>query len=335
MKIINEILDFSKVEAGHMEIDLVTFDPVLLINELIELHRPGANAKQLQIKAEIGATGRMLAIADANRIRQVLSNLINNAIKFTPAGSVTVSFEAVPDPVDPLLVQLDYRVADSGIGISAQAQQRLFEPFVQADNTIGRKYGGTGLGLAICKRLVELMHGEITCHSEIGSGTRFVFRIPARIAAQPAVVAPAIASEAPVQTELPPQQTVVQALQVLVVEDTEMNRQLVRILLGKRGYVVEEAVNGALAVEMRERKRYDLILMDCMMPVMDGYEATRVLRAREALSGDPRTPIIALTASAIDGDRERCLKAGMDDYLAKPFSAAQLIAVIEKWSTAR
>jgi signal transduction histidine kinase/ActR/RegA family two-component response regulator len=335
MKIINEILDFSKVEAGHMEIDLVTFDPVLLINEVIELHRAGASAKQLQIKAEIGATGGLLAIADANRIRQVLSNLINNAIKFTPAGSVSVRFEAVPDAVDPLLVQLDYHVADSGIGISAQAQQRLFEPFVQADNTIGRKYGGTGLGLAICKRLVELMHGEITCHSEIGSGTRFAFRIPARLAAPPAVAAPVIASDVTAATPLPPQQTSVQALQVLVVEDTEMNRQLVRILLGKRGCVVEEAVNGALAVEMRARKRYDLILMDCMMPVMDGYEATRVLRAREALSGDPRTPIVALTASAIDGDRERCLKAGMDDYLAKPFSAAQLIAMIEKWSTAR
>jgi len=335
MKIINEILDFSKVEAGHMEIDLVTFDPVLLINEVIELHRAGASAKQLQIKAEIGATGGLLAIADANRIRQVLSNLINNAIKFTPAGSVSVRFEAVPDAVDPLLVQLDYHVADSGIGISAQAQQRLFEPFVQADNTIGRKYGGTGLGLAICKRLVELMHGEITCLSEIGSGTRFAFRIPARLAAPPAVAAPVIASDVTAATPLPPQQTSVQALQVLVVEDTEMNRQLVRILLGKRGCVVEEAVNGALAVEMRARKRYDLILMDCMMPVMDGYEATRVLRAREALSCDPRTPIVALTASAIDGDRERCLKAGMDDYLAKPFSAAQLIAMIEKWSTAR
>ncbi len=335
MRIINEILDFSKVEAGHMEIDQVTFDPVLLINEVINLHRAGASAKQLQIKAEIGATGQLLAFADASRIRQVLSNLINNAIKFTPSGSVTVSFQAVPDPVDPMLMRLDFSIADSGIGISAQTQQRLFEPFVQADNTIGRKYGGTGLGLAICKRLVELMHGEIQCHSEIGSGTHFSFHVPARVAEQPVVVAPVIADVIAPPALAPPQDTAVQALRVLVVEDTEMNRQLVRILLGKRGCIVEEAVNGEHAVEVMALKKYDLVLMDCMMPVMDGYEATRIVRAREAKSGAPRMPIIALTASAIKGDRERCLEAGMDDYLAKPFSAAQLIAVIEKWSTAR
>jgi signal transduction histidine kinase/ActR/RegA family two-component response regulator len=333
MRIINEILDFSKVEAGHMEIDLTAFNPVLLINEVIDLHRADANAKQLQIKTEIGTADLLLAIADASRIRQVLSNLINNAIKFTPAGSVTVSFQALPDPVDPMLIRLDYSIADSGIGISAMAQQRLFEPFVQADNTIGRKYGGTGLGLAICKRLVELMHGEITCRSEIGSGTRFSFHVPARVAGQPAVVAPAIVDVIIAPVPASPQGTSVQALQVLVVEDTEMNRQLVRILLGKRGCIVEEAVNGERAVEMLARKQYDLILMDCMMPVMDGYEATRILRAREAGSGARRTPVIALTASAIDGDRERCLNAGMDDYLAKPFSAAQLSAIIEKWST--
>ncbi len=335
MRIINEILDFSKVEAGQMEIDLTTFDPVLLINEVIDLHRAGANAKQLQIKTEIGTTGRLLAVADASRIRQVLSNLINNAIKFTPAGSVTVGFQARPDPIDPMLMRLDFSIADCGIGITALAQQRLFEPFVQADNTIGRKYGGTGLGLAICKRLVELMHGEITCHSEIGSGTRFSFHVPARVAAQPAVIVPAIAAVVSAPVQVVQQETAAQALTVLVVEDTEMNRQLVRILLGKRGCIVEEAVNGERAVEMLARKQYDLILMDCMMPVMDGYEATRLQREREARSGVRRTPIIALTASAINGDRERCLNAGMDDYLAKPFSAAQLTAIIEKWSTPR
>ena len=344
MRIINEILDFSKVEAGHMQIDLITFDPVRMINEVIDLHRAGASAKHVQIRTEIDVTGELLAVADASRIRQVLSNLINNAIKFTPAGSVTVSFEAVPDPIDPMLIRLDYRVADSGIGISAQAQQRLFEPFIQADNSIGRQYGGTGLGLAICKRLIELMHGDIQCHSEIGAGTRFSFHVPARVAEQPAVVStavatavapvapPMIADAIKVPTLVPPQESSARALQVLVVEDTEMNRQLVRILLGKRGYLVEEVVNGERAVEAMALKQYDLILMDCMMPVMDGYEATRILRAREAETGAPRTPIIALTASAIDGDRERCLRAGMDDYLAKPFSAAQLIAIIEKWS---
>jgi signal transduction histidine kinase/ActR/RegA family two-component response regulator len=327
MRIIDEILDFSKIESGHMEIDRITFDPVLLMNEVINLHRSGATAKQLQIRTEIVRTGPLLVSADANRVRQVLGNLINNAIKFTPAGSIVVCFEAVQDENNRALVQLHYSVSDSGIGISTLTQQRLFEPFIQADNTISRKYGGTGLGLAICRRLVELMHGKIDCHSEVGTGTRFSFSIPANIVEQP--VATAALS---VATPVPSQQKITQALHVLVVEDTEMNRQLVRILLGKRGYIVEEAVNGQLAVEAVALKQYDLILMDCMMPVMDGYEATRRVRTREAQAGAPRTPIIALTASAIEGDRERCLEAGMDDYLAKPFSASQLTAIVEKWS---
>ena len=341
MRIINEILDFSKVEAGHMEIDVTTFDPAALVGEVINLHRAGATTKQLQIRADIAPASARLVSADASRIRQVLGNLVNNAIKFTPAGSITVSFKAVSEPADAALVQLEYSVTDSGIGISAEAQQRLFEPFVQADNTISRKYGGTGLGLAICKRLVELMRGDIRCHSDIGTGTRFSFCIPASLVAQPIEIAPVPVPAAPVAepalaatetaTTTAPTQATAQALRVLVVEDTEMNRQLVRILLGKRGCVVEEAVNGQLALEAMALKQYDLVLMDCMMPVMDGYEATRRLREREAESGMPRMPVIALTASAIEGDRERCLEAGMDDYLAKPFSAGQLTAMIEKW----
>ncbi|MEB0133736.1 ATP-binding protein [Actimicrobium sp. CCC2.4] len=331
MRIINEILDFSKVESGHMEIDLTTFDPTRLIGEVIGLHRNGATAKQLQIRTEIAPAAALLVSADASRIRQVLGNLINNAIKFTPAGAITVRFVGLPDPADATLVQLEYSVTDSGIGISAEAQQRLFEPFVQADNTISRKYGGTGLGLAICKRLVELMRGDIRCESDIGAGTRFSFRIPARVIEQPVIIT---SPPVPVTAAVPSQENSVQALRVLVVEDTEMNRQLVRILLGKRGCIVEEAVNGQLALEALAMKQYDLVLMDCMMPVMDGYEATRRLREREAANGAARMPVIALTASAIEGDRERCLDAGMDDYLAKPFSAAQLTTIIEKWRKA-
>ena len=331
MRIINEILDFSKVESGHMQIETTSFDPVQLIHDVVDLHRAHAERKHLLIDIQIGANPPPWVRGDPMRVRQVLGNLFSNAIKFTQSGTITVSFTAQTDASEPNTVHLRYSVIDSGIGISQTQQQHLFEPFSQADNTISRKYGGTGLGLAICKRLIELMQGRIDYTSNIGAGSRFMFQIPCNLADQETrsftPKAPPKLPEAPLQVAI--SQT--DPIRVLVAEDTEVNRLLVRILLNKRGCVVDETENGMLALEALERHRYDLVLMDCMMPVMDGYEATQRLRAREALAGGARIPVIALTASAIEGDRERCLAVGMDDYLTKPFTAAQFTLMIDRW----
>lgn len=331
MRILNEILDFSKIEAGHMEFEMISFDPVQLIYDVINLHKSTADQKNLLIDTSISLSSPKWVDGDPIRIRQVLGNLIVNAIKFTPAGKITIYFSAHADLANPDMVHLRYSVLDSGIGISEEAQGNLFEPFSQADNTMSRKYGGTGLGLAICKRLVELMYGQISCVSSLGLGSSFTFRIRSRIsdhAPTDLSLIDTVTSAALVQSPIAPAPT---APRVLVIEDTEINRQLVRILLTKRGCVVEEVENGQLALDALEQSHFDLVLMDCMMPVMDGYEATRRLREREAASGVSRMPVIGLTASAIKGDRERCLYAGMDDYLTKPCAAKEFLATVGRW----
>jgi signal transduction histidine kinase/ActR/RegA family two-component response regulator len=330
MRIIDEILDFSKIESGRMEIDDSGFDPAELVREVTGLHRHAAEKKQLAIDIALDEATPPWVASDPIRIRQVLGNLINNAVKFTPSGAITVALATRPGP-DASTVLLSFAVTDTGIGISEEAQRQLYEPFIQADSSISRQYGGTGLGLTICKRLVELMHGEITCTSEPGQGTRFAFEIPCRIAVhrvEPQAVLPAVHAASPAVTPAG------RPLRVLVAEDTEINRQLVRILLSRRGWIVEEVENGQLAVEAVEHTDYDLVLMDCMMPVMDGYEAVRRIRQRETSAGLRHVPIVGLTASAIEGDRERCIAAGMDDYLAKPFTAKALMTMVAHWGLA-
>ena len=328
MHIINGILDFSKVESGFMALQSTRFDPVRLLDEVIALHRVNAEKKHLLLEAQIGPNPPPWVNADQSRIRQVLGNLINNAVKFTPSGRITVAFGAYADAADPATLHLRYAVIDSGIGIDAAQQGKLFEPFSQADPAISGEYGGTGLGLAICKRLVELMRGRISCASNAGAGSTFTFQIPCRVA-DPALLP--MAAAPPERSA--PAAAAAGALRVLLAEDTELNRQLVRILLTKRGCIVEEVENGQLALDALERRPFDLVLMDCMMPVLDGYQASRRWREREAARGAARTPFIALTASAISGDRERCLEAGMDDYLAKPFTASQFDAMLARWVT--
>jgi CheY-like chemotaxis protein len=341
MRIINEILDFSKIESGRMDCESSDFSPSQLLRDVVELHRAPAQKKDLRIEIQIDESAEIEVEGDLAHIRQVLGNLLSNAIKFTASGHISVALQCVPDTANPAGVILRYAVADTGIGIGVEQQTRLFQPFTQADSSISRKYGGTGLGLSICKRLVELMNGRISCQSEAGKGTTFRFEVPCRRlsllagsmpspAARPSLSA---TGEAAADKDLSPAlpSTSSHAMRVLVTEDTMINRQLARMLLTKKGYQVGEAENGAEALAVLEQESYDLVLMDCMMPVMDGYEATRLLREREAAAGLPRLPIIALTASVIDGDRERCLAAGMDDYLSKPFTAAAFLAMIERW----
>lgn len=345
MRIINEVLDFSKIESGKIDIDNAHFDPRRILDEVIALHHPTMMKKQLRIETSVGNSVPDALLGDASHIRQVIGNLLNNAIKFTAAGSITINLEARPDTVDSDIIHIRYTVSDTGIGITREAQARLFEPFTQADTSISRQYGGTGLGLSISKRLVELMRGKISCDSEAGAGANFSFEIPCQrsTAGLAADTARPHAAAADSDQQAPPPTHVAAApsvqvlasrpLRVLVAEDTRINMQLARMLLQKKGYLVDEAENGQLALDALAHQQYDLVLMDCMMPVMDGYEATRRLRALEAAGNGIRTPVIALTASAIEGDRERCLAAGMDDYLTKPFTAAGFQAAIERWTT--
>jgi signal transduction histidine kinase/ActR/RegA family two-component response regulator len=334
MHIINEVLDFSKIEAGQMTLETLEFEPAALLRQVVALHQAAAAAKGLRLELALEAGPQWLR-GDPARLRQVLGNLVNNAIKFSSDGAIRIACRAWADGAAPAAGRwwLELAVEDSGIGIDVAAQGRLFEPFSQADAHVSSKYGGTGLGLAICKRLVHLMGGDIVCHSVPGQGSRFAFSVPCQLAAAPAAAATLAVVPAP-GPEAAADAIAAGAPRVLVAEDTEMNRQLARILMTRMGWQVDEAANGALALEAMAAQRYDLVLMDCMMPDMNGYDASREQRRREQAAGAPRMPIIALTASAIEGDRVRCLEAGMDDYLSKPYTGAQLQAMVGRWYAA-
>jgi signal transduction histidine kinase/CheY-like chemotaxis protein len=352
MRTINEVLDFSKIESGHMQIELTPFEPRQILQDVVALHRVTASSKQLHLDVVVGEDLPTLLSGDAAHLRQILGNLLNNAIKFTAAGSIVIKLSARPAPDRASHVQLLFSVKDSGIGIDKATQAALFQPFTQADCSISRKFGGTGLGLSICKGMVELMGGRIWCESEAGMGATFFVEVPCALA--PAGINAEARSTAPADEQATEQaaSTTGEALlrisesnslaaiapltrsaRILVAEDTKINLQLARMLLGKKGYQVDEAENGQVALAALQREHYDLVLMDCMMPVMDGFEATRQWRLSEAQHGRARTPVIALTASAIDGDRQRCLDAGMDDYLSKPFNAADFHTIVERWLT--
>ena len=313
LTIINDVLDFSRLEAHQMRVSLQPYDPGQLVAQMAALHRPAAERKGLRLLYRCNAPPGHVE-GDVGALRQILGNLLDNAIKFTPSGEIELSFSARPEGEQWLL---RYRVRDQGIGIGAAAQAQLFEPFSQPERDAG--HGGTGLGLAICHRLVGLMGGTISCTSEAGAGASFSVDIPSRYASVPATAAaPAPRAPAP-------------GKRVLLVEDSEMNRQLASILLKKLDWEVDEAHDGAQALAALERGNYDIVLMDCMMPVMDGYEATRRFRRWEQAHNRPRTPVVALTASAIEGDRERCLAAGADDYLSKPFTTAAFSTMLARW----
>ncbi len=353
VRIINDILDFSKIESGKLDLEEVAFHPARLARDVAELYRPSIHNRAVEFDLRIDCDESLCLVGDPSRLKQVLGNLLSNAIKFTPAGHVRLSMSARKEESGLNRWRLFFAVADSGIGITPEALAQLFQPFTQADNTISRRFGGTGLGLAISKNLVELMGGKIACQSVPGQSTRFSFDIlcaegaqplPSPVltastvpaeqvpAASPSVQSPA--QEAPSPAPAAPASlpsTVMNGARILVAEDTDINRQLLRILLARRGCVLQEVENGLMAVDALRHGSYDLVLMDCMMPIMDGYQATAEIRAIEQAQGRPRTPIVALTASAIEGDRQRCLDAGMDDYLSKPFTQVGLMNTVEKW----
>ncbi len=330
--ILNEILDFSKIEAGKVELEQVNFDLRNLVDEVVHLFAEPARQKGLQLRTTILRRPPTALCADPTRLRQVLVNLVGNAVKFTDSGYVELEVSALETTEDE--VRLGFAVRDTGIGIEPEDCPSIFESFQQADGTTTRTYGGTGLGLAISKAFVEIMGGEIGVDSTVGEGSTFWFHVKlARQAIGEDLAPDALPAASPGRVKL-------WGHGILLVEDNPINQEVATGMLEGLGAIVDVASNGLEALDALGRGHYDLVLMDCQMPQMDGYTATREIRRLARKSrGDRRrpVPIVAMTAHAMAGEREKCLDAGMDDYLSKPFSQKQLRDLIAKWlpTTAR
>ena len=313
---INNILDFSRIEAGRLEMENDKLDLRSAVDECVRLVSETARHKELPVQVEIDPRIPEKLCGDGRRLKQVLVNLLANAVKFTERGEIRLSVASelrVPETT-----RLRFIVADTGIGIAPEVQAQIFEPFRQSDASTTRRYGGTGLGLAIAKRLVELMGGEIGVESRVGVGSRFWFTLPFAIMGSTNTAEPKSPSPAP------PAPTG----RILVAEDNPVNQKVMRALIEKLGYKVDIVSDGLQAVMAVQATSYDAVLMDCNMPGMDGFEATRAIRICE--SGG-HVPIIALTAHALDGDRDKCITAGMDDYLAKPIRLETLKERLGTW----
>ena len=338
MALINDILDLSKIEAGKMRLDRVPFQLGATIAEVASMFALEARLKGLEFVSNI-PPDLPRVVGDPGRLRQVLRNLLGNALKFTDRGEIGVRAELLNEATN--VVQIRFTVHDTGIGMPTDQQSRLFESFTQGDGSSTRRHGGTGVGLAISKQLVELLGGEIGVASEPGHGSRFWFTAsfgkasPAETPApKPVVVQDRIIRSTPrIPLAAPaacPQKPVPIAthLRVLLAEDNEINQRITLRLLEKLGVPADAVVNGREAVQALEKRKYDLVLMDCQMPDMDGFEATAIVRSREV---GTHTPICALTANAMEGDRERCLAAGMDDYISKPVGLEKLQKAVDRW----
>ena len=325
--IINDILDFSKVESGAVALDRQPFDLREAVTRGLDLLAPQARAKSLQLECRIEPDVPARITGDGERLRQVIVNLIANAVKFTERGSIHVSIRLAGDadraasaPGD--AVTLEFCVADTGMGIAPAQQDRLFRPFSQVDSSIARRHGGTGLGLAISKGLVDAMGGRIWVRSEAGAGSSFYFTLPAEIA-------PGAAAEPRGGSPFDPALAQRWPLKILIAEDNEVNKLVARAMLRRFGYDPDIASNGREAVDAVRRHRYDMVLMDIQMPEMDGLDATRAIIALDSTSPPPR--IIGLSANAMAEDIKAATDAGMDGYLSKPVSPAELRGLLEKW----
>lgn len=321
LEILNDILNLAKIEAGQMKLERTPTDLKQLVRETCDMARPQARLKGLLLREELPYDKELYAYADPTRLRQILLNLLSNAIKFTEQGEVVARLVCLSAGAEQF--RLRFEVQDTGIGIPPEKQAQIFEPFHQADGSTTRKYGGTGLGLAISRKLVELMGGSMGVQSEVGKGSCFWFELTLSASEPPAHVQ----LEQEMRASEP---TALTGLRVLVAEDNYVNQKVIRRTLEKWGVVVEIAENGQEALEWLARAPFHLVLMDCQMPLMDGYEATRRIRAYEAPRG-LHLPIIALTANALEGDREKCLECGMDDYLTKPINPDLLWDKLAQW----
>jgi len=334
LAIINDVLDFSKIEAGHFDLEEDDFDLGRLLEEAVELFSQPANKKGLALMIELPVGSSLRIRGDALRLRQVVANLLNNAVKFTDQGEIVLRLRLMPAEPGRLAFVLEVR--DSGIGIPHDAQERIFEHFAQADGSTTRRFGGTGLGLAICRRLVDMMGGQIAVDSQPGYGSCFTVSLSLPLAESSPLALPGGGTQMTmrrVDLSLEEQDSSVPRLRgrVLLAEDNESNQIVARTHLERFGLQVLVVNNGQQALDLLAQESFDLVLMDCQMPVLDGFTACAALRQREAESGVPHLPVVALTANAMRDDRERCLAAGMDDYLAKPYRGEEILAVLERW----
>lgn len=313
LKVIEDILDFSKIEAGKLTVENISFDIKSLIQETIKAHWPCAQSKGIGLDYSVAQGVPQYIVGDPSRLKQILNNIISNAVKFTDDGNVclTVAYEKTKNNE----VELNFIVEDDGIGISEKNIGKLFKSFSQLDGSITRRFGGTGLGLSISKQLTELMGGKISVESEEGVGSKFYLTLNFGIGSQVG------------QLETQPYQVrkVDTPYNVLLTEDDKVNQLVTTRILEKRGYLVDVADNGLEAVEKCEKNSYDVILMDIQMPVMDGIEATKRIRAKGIT-----VPIIAITAYALKGDKEKFISQGMDGYVAKPINVEELFSIIDK-----
>ena len=325
LTIINDILDFSKIESGRVDLEAMPFDIRSAMTEVLVLLEPRAREKRLELRGEVASGVALKVIGDVTRFKQVLINLVGNGLKFTDKGRVDVHIGA--EASEPGWVQLRCSVTDTGIGIPAPKLDRLFKAFSQVDTSITRRFGGTGLGLAISTGLVQLMGGAIVVESVPGAGSTFAFTMKAQVAEVreeenqgrgPAATNGNLAKRLP--------------LRILVAEDNAMNQRVIVHILGQLGYTPDLVENGIQAVIAVETRPYDLVFMDVHMPEMNGLDAARKIRT--LTSGNEQPRIIALTADALAGDRDKCLAAGMNDYLTKPIRAADIRGVIEHWGVA-
>ena len=333
MTVLNDILDFSKIEAGKLEFDVTRVDLRNLIEDVVRLIGVQARAKGLGVTAHIDAAVPNFIQADAGRLRQILLNLFGNAVKFTEAGEIGLSVQLTASDAESTTLRFDLR--DTGIGIPQARLHSLFQAFSQVDNSTTRRFGGTGLGLSIVKHLAAMMGGDVGVQSREGVGSTFWFTGRFGLSAvEPSATAPPIdatqrareilaADDSRTPCKEPPRR------RILLAEDNPVNEKVATHTLRRLGYEVHAVANGQDAVAAWRDGRYDLILMDCQMPVLDGYEATREIRNLEA--GQRHIPIVALTAHAMTGDDARCMAAGMDHHLTKPLDRERLQACLDQY----
>jgi signal transduction histidine kinase/DNA-binding response OmpR family regulator len=323
LRIIDDVLDFSKIEAGRMELEEIPFSLSGMVTSAVQTFRRQAVAKRLRIGAAVRSGSADALIGDPVRVRQILFNLLGNAVKFTERGGVRL--RAGTAPLGEGRQRVTLTVADSGIGMDDPQLARLFQPFAQADSSTTRRFGGTGLGLSIVRRLAQLMGGDVTVKSALGKGSEFTVTLVLQAASQ---------AIPPSDTATPMQPLAyVPGGRVLVVDDHAVNRQVLLHQLGMLGLEADAAADGAEALSLWRPGRYAVVLADIHMPRMDGYSLTAAIRAHETEFAVPRTPIVAVTANALRGEKERCLEAGMSDYIAKPVTIARLRGKLQRWMT--
>ena len=328
LTLINDILDLSKIEARELKLNTQKFALQTIADNLTNSFAPQVEKKGLKLEINVDPNLPQWLIGDDFRLHQVLSNLISNALKFTTQGEITVTISATDEiTTNDSEIGVNFCVADTGIGIPRSIQKKLFQPFTQADNSTTRQYGGTGLGLTISRRIVELMGGTIDVESVVDEGSTFWFTVPLKLTSIDEM--PEFPVAEPPSSEVATDDSF-KTISILVVEDYQDNRDLILFMLDTLGYKADTVNDGQEALLQLAQQQYDLILMDCQMPVVDGYQATETIRDREGLLR--HTPIIGLTANAMSNDRQKCLDAGMDDYLSKPIDLEKLAKTIQKWS---